>query len=232
MPNTPTHRTRSGSNAQITYQDMKALIENLRTDLTSKIVMVNDKIDELFQRAVESEERVRVLEERCNALWTNLAQRNTNPDLHSEEMLREVEERHRRRKYLVISGIPEQVTGSVEERREADIKAIEDVSRFLGFKDLVPMECSRIGNIRQARHRLLRFKCKTEDKKRSFLSAARNLRSSPDYKNVFVNPDETFVQRKRGREMRQELRRRREAGERVIIRRGQIIEEPRKQNFQ
>ena len=95
-----------------------------------------------------------------------------------------------------------------------------------------PTECSQVGKINSARPRLLRFKCETIETKKEFLKNAKKLRSSNDYKYVYINADETYFQRKRKRELRAKMKRRREAGEKVIIRRGRIIQESDLQNFQ
>ena len=97
--------------------------------------------------------------------------------------------------------------------------------------DLVADQVSRIGplNTNSSRPRLLRVKCETMEEKLSILRLSKKLRDCEEYKGIYVNPDLTLKQRELGKIQRQELKRRRDAGEDVVIRRGQIIA---KQNFQ
>lgn len=78
-----------------------------------------------------------------------------------EEFYREVEEKHRRRKFLIISGLPEKDSGTIEEKREADEEAIENIANAIGVRGLEPEEVSGIGRINETRPRLLRFTCST-----------------------------------------------------------------------
>ena len=56
------------------------------------------------------------------------------------------------------------------------------------------------------------------------LGLSKNLRKSSTYRGVFINPDLTLKQRKKDKELREELKVRREAREDVIIYRNQIVE--------
>ena len=100
--------------------------------------------------------------------------------------------------------------------------------------DLYPEEVSRIGRISDTRPRLLRFKCSSTKEKAEVLRLSKKLRSTQDYYNkVFVNPDLTLLQRKRDKQLRDEVKRRREEGEEVYIRRGRIVNKANAfENFQ
>lgn len=236
-PNSPTlsQRTRSGSNTQqsITFQDFKNLLDNLKSDLKREISKVNDKIEALLTRVNETDNKVQILEERFQTLESKLLNQNDKGALDIEDMMHEAEERYRRRKYLIVSGIPEPSTGNIGERADADEKYINQIAVHLEVDDdFEPTECSRIGKIDPERPRLLRFKCDTMETKKEILKKAKNLRRSNDYKNVYINADETYIQRKHGRELRVEVKKRREAGEKVVIRRGRIINDSDLQHFQ
>ena len=237
MPNTPplSQRTRSGSNTQqtITLHDFKTLLDGLKSDLTCEINKVNDKIEALLTRVNETDNKVKVLEERFQSLESKLLNQSNKCGLEMEDMMQEAEERYKRRKYLIVSGIPEASTGNIEERAQADVNCIKRMADHLQVQDFdEPTECSRIGKIDSAKPRLLRFKCQTMETKKEFLKKAKKLRSSNDYQHVYINADATYFQRKRGRELRAEMKRRREAGEKVMIRRGHIIKESDLKNFQ
>lgn len=78
-----------------------------------------------------------------------------------EEFYREVEERQRRWKFLIVSGLPEKDSRTIEEKRQADEEAIENIAKAIGVRGLEPEEVSGIGRINDTRPRLLRFTCST-----------------------------------------------------------------------
>ena len=182
-------------------------------------------ITEIRTKMVELGESVRRVQDKC----IKLEEEMRNDD---EAIFREFEERHRRRKYLIISGLRES-SGSLEERRESDRDAVKELADEIGVKDLdlLTNQVSRIGplNTSSSRPRLLRVKCDTMEDKFSMLRLSKKLRNCEEYQGIYVNLDLTLKQRELGKIQRQELKRRREAGEDVVIRRGQIIV---KQNFQ
>lgn len=235
MPNetyTPPLKTRSSSK-NITYQEIKSLLENLKIDLKSEINKVNDKIEALFKRLDVTDDKVRALEDRCHTLEEDLKNKSkiySGPD--PEAVLREAEERHKRRKYVVLSGIPEHLTGSVDDRSIKDNQIVGEIMKELGVAQMALEEIARVGPIRSTRPRILRCKCKKVEDKLSILKAARKLRNSVRFKSVYINADRTLQQRNVHKNLRMELQNRREAGEDVMIHYGKVIKKSDIPNFQ
>lgn len=236
MPNsgTPSQRsTRSGSNAQnINLNDIKSLIQTANSELTSIIEKKIDKIYNLLgttlKRVEELEKRNKQLEsdlQRLNAIQTEdgAVTRFLPKDLQ-EDPLYELEERHKRRKYIIVSGLSECLDGSIEDRKNHDKDLVKNVAKEIGFNDFEPREIIRIGRLNSQRPRLLRLKCKDTETKFSILREARNLRNCSKFKTVYINPDLTRIQRERGKMLRTELKRRQESGESVAIRGGKIVD--------
>ena len=90
----------------------------------------------------------------------------------------------------------------------------------------------RIGKPLPNKKRLVRVVCVDRDTKIEALKNAKVLRTLDKYDGIFVNADLTPYQQKEQRNLRQELKRRREANENVKIYRGKIIQIDSKQNFQ
>ena len=83
-------------------------------------------------------------------------------------------------------------------------------------------------------HDLCVLNVRTYNRKFSYrycLSAAKQLRHSQNFKNVFINPDLTKAEREKNKLLRSEVKRRRDAGEKVFLRGGQIIEVQERRNF-
>ena len=208
-------------------------------EVEAKKATENTKLEEMFDRKLgpllnyiteirtkieELNDSVKRVQDKC----TELEAERRNDE---ESIFREFEDRHRRRKYLIISGLPEGSSGSLEERRVSDRDAVKELAANIGVADLdiESHQVSRIGPLNSSRPRLLRVKCDTNEEKHSMLRSSKKLRDFEEYRGIYINPDLTLKQRELGKIQRQELKRRREAGEDVVIRRGQITVKP---NFQ
>lgn len=78
-----------------------------------------------------------------------------------EDVYREVDESHRRRKVIIIFGIPQNESGSIDERRQSNMKTMQDIDRNIGVDSLKPEDASKIGRVSDPHPCLLRFKCKS-----------------------------------------------------------------------
>ena len=239
MPTTPSQRsTRSGSNASnITLHDIKVLIESSKTEilttLKNEVEKLNDVVSSLTVKvdllAVKNAE----LENRCQKLEDQSRNISSIKDLRSEteDLLYEIEERQKRRKHLIVAGLPECSNGTLEERAAKDEETLRELSRGIGLENFDVEEVRRIGRISSSKPRLLRVKCYDNESKIAMLRKARSLRHLPQYSKVYINPDLTLFQREQNKQLRTELRRRREMGEKVTIRRGQIVDLTQEQHF-
>jgi len=233
MPNTPNQRTtrsNSTSSSPVTLTDIKALIETSTAEVIQKfeqviakqsaeIATLSKRIEELGQSNVQLQRECKILEDKVTSLSTSI--------------LEEVEDRCRRRKNLIFSGIPEQTSGSVENRKEMDLSQIEEI-----LKELVPdvgdddlLEVHRIGRAESGKCRILKVRFRDEDDRINVLRNAKRLRDMPDRKGVYINPDLTVLQRKERKVLTEEMKRRKNAGEDVIILRGKVVSKSNVQNF-
>ena len=74
----------------------------------------------------------------------------------------------------------------------------------------------------------MRVVCVDAANKFEILRNSKCLRDSDEFKGIYINPDQTQLQRMEAYNLRQELKQRRAAGEDVLIRRGEIV---KKENF-
>ena len=244
MPDTPPGRyTRSNSNPQtlkpsnpqnVSLRDIKSLIEGSTSEILKAVKsdiegvrndlkILNQTLSSLVDKVATLDSRTKVLETKVDFLEHETMSRKQTPHLSSEDMFQEIEERARRRKYLIVSGVQELISGTLDERKRHDTEFIQKLSKEMGVEDFEPEDVRRIGQIGGTRPRLLRFKCGMLEKKRTFLRQAKTLRKSPAFERIYVNPDLTKNQRIKEAELRAELKRRRGAGENVFIRRGCLV---------
>ncbi len=140
-----------------------------------------------------------------------------------EEMMNEMTLRMQKRDYLIVSGLYEEQTGSVSERRTKDVEKIREVMKFLGNDSVTPENVMRIGKIEESRPRLVRFKCSSVEMRRHVLARSKELRRNDKFRNIYISPDMTHAQRESNRVLRNELKSRRDGGEDVRIVRNKIV---------
>ena len=146
-------------------------------------------------------------------------------------IIAEIEDRDRRKANLIVSGLQEMKEGTVEERRKWDLAKVHALFSNLDVAKEHTQGISstfRIGRLSLVKPRLLKVVCANAESKRALLLKAKSLRGKEEYKYVYVNPDLTPAQQAQSKELREELRRRRNLGEDVIIRHGAIVP---KENF-
>ena len=233
MPQTPTQRplrSNSNPNTAITLSDIKSLIEKSNKEILSTLTCQIEKQTEMISSLVKQvdvlNERNQRLEERCNKLEDDLMKTKTS-------LLDDLSDQYRRRRNLIISGVPEPSGGSADERKHSDVGKVTDIFEAISVNDNVSVvHVHRIGRIMEGRNRLLRVVLRDEDSKYLVLKEARQLRNTPSFQKVFVNPDLTQTQRREGKRLREELKRRKDAGEDVILRRNRIVSRSSASNFQ
>ena len=224
-------------------QDMKTLVESSKAEILDAVKKENDRLQSMIQdlktRFDDLETHSRCLVARCDSLETKCSQLEKlikQREMSDETLINETLERYRRRKWLTVSGLPEPTTGSIRERKNADVKELTDLASSLGFDDLDldTDEVMRVGRSNTSGPRLLRFKCVSTNVKFDILKKAKDLRNHPELKGVYINPDLTKSQRETNKSLREELKRRRAEGEQVYIHRGKIaVKNPEtNKNFQ
>ena len=142
-----------------------------------------------------------------------------------EEMVEEANRRHQKRKKVIISNLAEPTSGTPQERRDEDKSTVRDIIRDLSLDVFDIEETQRIGKIDSTRKkpRLLCVTCSDKASKYDLLRSAKELRNIDKYKNIYINPDLTFIQREKNRNLRKELKEKREEGLDVIIKNGQVV---------
>ena len=146
------------------------------------------------------------------------------------ELLHELKDSESRKNNLMIFGLSENNSlDKSTDKKEADLSSIRLLSSALGINDLKIHSCLRLGRP-GGKPRPIKIVCPDSSQRSELLLSAyriSRLDSSLGFKGVFIKPDLSPKEQEINRRLRLELRTRREAGERVIIRGGRIISDTR-----
>ena len=125
------------------------------------------------------------------------------PTLHSGvaiDLVDELADRESRKYNLIVYNLPESSTPNTD----------ADKSLFTGL-----CAATRLGKKEPNKMRPLRVCLDNEITKQKMLSQSSQLKSKPDWENVYVNPDMTLAERNANRLLRRELKERRNRGEKI-----------------
>ena len=145
----------------------------------------------------------------------------TNP----AEIVDEYLNRERRKLNLVIYGLPEASATSAPDRQLADSNSFTElVGSEFKISNLEISKCVRLGKPKNDKPTPLLVTVADNAIRRQILRNAKHLRHSNTYKCVFISPDLTLQEREANKQLRQELRHRKDAGElNLIIKNGKIV---------
>lgn len=236
----PKRQTRSTA-GPAPSSEIARLLENMKKEIISKfeteISSLKTSLDNLSSRMASLEGRISSLqnktEEHDNDIKViNESMINIKQNL-SSNVIEEVMQRVQRQHSLIVTGLPEPSSGSVEERDASDRRAVAEVIGAIGVRhDVNSFRLTRIGKTHSTRSRLLKVECESGSTKIEILQKAKLLRKSMNFKNVFINEDRTPQQQQEWREVRQKLKHRKDLGEDVVIYRNKVMLRKEVQGFQ
>ena len=135
-------------------------------------------------------------------------------------------EQEKRRRNIVIFNVPEQDADiSREEQASRDIRSVQDlIMEGLKLK-IHPEKVTRIGKPSIGKSRLVVVTLSDESEKWDLLKMAKQLRNAGErFENIYLAPDLSPAEQVRNRNLRKELKTRRESGEDVIIYKNRVIQ--------
>lgn len=133
-------------------------------------------------------------------------------------------DKNKRARNLVIHNFPEQEGSTVVERSQADMSLFSSMIKETLHMNVRPTKSFRAGKFIPNKDRLLIITLENEDVKYDVLRMASQLRTCEGWRRVFITPDLTYKERQQQKMLREELWKRREAGEsNLCIRRGRIV---------
>lgn len=126
----------------------------------------------------------------------------------SEQLIREVQERHNREKNIIVVGLPEQTSSNVEERTAKDEADVLKITSIISNEIPKPIKIFRIGKFNPERNRSIKACYESHGPAKQLL---RNKAKLPEYIKIFS--DQTPSQQKYLKSLQDELKCREKNGE-------------------
>eukprot|EP00745_Piridium_sociabile_P006482 TRINITY_DN1418_c0_g2_i4.p2 TRINITY_DN1418_c0_g2~~TRINITY_DN1418_c0_g2_i4.p2 ORF type:complete len:365 (+),score=98.63 TRINITY_DN1418_c0_g2_i4:233-1327(+) len=232
---------REGSNRDEKIEKLMQKIESMREQLQKnddsiegqiekKMKEVEERLDRKIQVQMQGGKGDEIIGDRRGGQKeqiSNTAEVREDSIHKREDWDEESKERAKRTKNILMFGIPE--AKKEENRNEADIRKVRKVMKELHDKgednnEIQTEQIIRLGR-RGERPRPIRVCLETKDQRNTALKNSKRLKDheKQHLQEVYVGADQTIRQREQGRELRKELKKRKEEGEDVVIHRHQII---------
>ena len=136
-------------------------------------------------------------------------------------------DKEKRKGNIVVHNLPEHEGDTLADRSSKDITEFTIMVKEVMRLNVSTSRSFRVGKKNQAKPRLLIVTLDNPSMKHDILRGAPQLRHTERYSNIYLTPDLTQKEREEGRKLREELSRRRKAGEtNLIIRGGKIVSQP------
>ena len=157
-----------------------------------------------------------------SAQSTSAARESVSTRHNTVNVVDEYVDRERRKCNLVVYGLAESIESSTTESGSKDASGFQELTKDIKVNNVQVTKVSRLGKIQTGKQRPLSVD--SERAKWSVLKSAPMLRRCARWQSDFISPDLTIKEREIKRALYQELKRRKEAGEKdLVIKRGKII---------
>lgn len=189
-------------------------VQELKTELRQEYKALFKSLEDDFKREIENVHlEIKTLKMKVDASINNF----------EKEFLNDMRESEFRKNNIMIFGLKESTDSTSEANDEAQIT---DLSAELGVPNLKVQRCFRLGR-RSSKPRPVKVICENPKQRTDLLRSAFRIPRLPSnlgFKKVFIKQDLTPKEQEANRQLRQELKNRRELGERVYVRNGRIVE--------
>ena len=133
-------------------------------------------------------------------------------------------DKEKRKLNVVVHNLPEDTSPSLTERSERDNELFRDIVKEGLSLIIRPTRSFRVGKRSADKPRLLIVSLENMETKVELLRMASQLRHLSTWKRIYVTPDLTKKEREESKKLREELAKRRQAGETdIMIKRGRIV---------
>jgi RNase H-fold protein (predicted Holliday junction resolvase) len=212
----------------------KEIISTFKNDVDQvkqSLATLGDKIRSMEESfgAVNSE--IRRIDHEMEAMKREISSEAKQRSNLLDNTLREIYQIESRKKNVIICGLPAKENGSIEERNEHDRNICKEILEQLDLTSVEIQKLQRIGQSRNDGNRLLKVELSKSSDRQEIIRRSKSLRGTR-FNEIFINPDLTPLQQDKMKKLREELKRRRQQGEEVVIFRDRVVCRSTIKNFQ
>ena len=203
---------------QITTESLKNMISDAVSRVREDLLKEQQRLFASLEQKMEKR-----ISEICTKVDTLTNDFEKKCDLFMNAMDAEFEDRMSRRSNVILYGVEEaEASADADSRKAHDMSAFNRLLKTMDIsEDPTSFKLRRFGVPTANKCRLLHVRCPDNATRDNLLRSRTKLRFLD--RKVFVQPDLTRVQQERARDLRLELKNRRERGEDVIIRNNMIV---------
>jgi len=214
-----------------TYSHMSnPLTKEISSCFSDTVVKPLNAVIDRVEKSV-SNIQTRIIKSLDDKMASSATHSNSNVDsstphsnLTAADIVDEYRDRERRKLNVVVYNVPESKAEDSSRRKKDDATFVNSIFEALEIAIPEMVDVTRLGPRNPDKNRILRVTFSDLEQKRSLLTNSKKLRLLEKFKKVYVNPDLSFQERKTQKVLRDELTRRKKAGEKdIYIRRGQIV---------
>jgi hypothetical protein len=118
--------------------------------------------------------------------------------------INELNEREKRKKNVIIYGVPESTKVVLTEKKAEDEQKIKEIFTFIGNSDVKPAYSRRLRSKDETRPGPILVELTDASLRNPVLLAAKKLRTSEEHKQIYISPDLTEAERQLDYKLRQE----------------------------
>lgn len=194
-------------------RDHISQIKTTTDQLAAEQVLLKEEISKVAAFKASTELKIKAIEDEIQALQTT-AGTSRCENLNFDNMLSELHERSQRARNLIIIGIDEIRSTNIEERRNHDTAEVNKVLQLAVPDPVQPTRLIRLGKYTDGKSRPLKACFETPGEAKTILRNKSAI--NREISSVRIYSDETPWQKKNMQQLRKNLKRRTEAGEKDL----------------
>ena len=201
------------------YKGTQVSLKNLDAwlaDIISQVNTLSGRVSELEKQNLAKDQTIANLNSEINALklnkensktnqeklWSTVAKKNSEVRMNIINVVAdENKERNKKEKNIIVFGLEESKKDTITEKKEEDISRVNKICEALSLENADLEAVFRLNAKDKNKPKPLVMVLKNKETRNKFLYASKSLKSSDDYKSVFLCPDLTESQRLKYKEL-------------------------------
>ena len=214
------------------HESITKQLSKVQAQVQKLVDQVNLQLDNRFKK-FETEMNHKL--SNASSVWEQQVVTNSNPGTSRDSnwinnnittrVIDEYRDRESRKLNLILYNVPESQSSDTSVQQTHDTKFISDIANKIEAGQIDVTRVTRLGKKVNNKNRLMKVQVANLSQKRRLLTNAKKLKQcSVDFQNIYLSPDLSYNERQANKLLRQELSRRKEAGETdLVIYRGSIV---------